>query len=56
MSELRFDYSKALDFVSQAEIDQISPYIKVAHDTVINKTGAGNDYLGWVDLPYAEKL
>ncbi|MBR0365672.1 MAG: glucose-6-phosphate isomerase, partial [Clostridia bacterium] len=51
MSELRFDYSKALDFVSQAEIDQISPYIKVAHDTVINKTGAGNDYLGWVDLP-----
>ena len=51
MSELRFDYSKALDFLSQAEIDQITPYIKVAHDNVIKKTGAGNDYLGWVDLP-----
>ena len=51
MSELRFDYSKALDFISQDEIDAMAPYIKVAHDTVINQSGAGNDFLGWVDLP-----
>lgn len=51
MSNLVFDYSKAAGFVSQDEIDALAPYIKVAHDTIENKTGAGNDYLGWVDLP-----
>ena len=28
-------------------------YVKVAHDAVNQKTGAGNDCLGWVDLPKA---
>lgn len=51
MKEIRFDYSKALNFVSKDEIDAIAPYIRVAHDTVMNKSGAGNDFLGWVDLP-----
>ncbi len=51
MSNLTFDYSRALPFVSQAEIDAMKDYIKVAHDTIVNKSGAGNDFLGWVDLP-----
>ena len=51
MGNLKFDYSKALPFVSQAEIDAMKDYIKVAHDTIVNKSGAGNDFLGWVDLP-----
>ncbi len=51
MSELVFDYSRALDFVSQDEIDAMAPYIAVAHDTIANKSGAGSDFLGWVDLP-----
>ena len=51
MSEIRFDYSKAIDFVSEQEIQAMAPYIKAAHDTVENKSGAGNDFLGWVDLP-----
>ena len=51
MSELRFDYSNALPFVGQHEIDALEGYVKVAHDTVHNKTGAGSDFLGWVDLP-----
>ena len=51
MSEIKFDYEKAKGFVSDAEISALAPYIKVAHDTVQNKTGAGNDFLGWVDLP-----
>lgn len=51
MSNLVFDYSKALGFVSQEEIDAMAPYIKVAHETIANKNGAGNDFLGWVDLP-----
>ena len=51
MSEIIFDYEKAKGFVSDAEIEALAPYVKVAHDTVQNKTGAGSDFLGWVDLP-----
>lgn len=51
MSNLVFDYSRALPFVSQAEIDAMANYIKVAHDTINDKSGAGNDFLGWVNLP-----
>lgn len=51
MSNLIFDYSKAAGFVSQDEIDALAPFIRSAHETIENKTGAGSDYLGWVDLP-----
>jgi len=51
MSKLTFDYSRALPFVAQDEIDAMAPYVKVAHDTIVNKDGAGNDFLGWVELP-----
>ncbi len=51
MNTISFDYSKAMDFVSAEEIQAMAPYIKAAHDTVENKSGAGNDFLGWVDLP-----
>ena len=51
MKSLDFDYSKALDFVSKHEFDAMKDYVKVAHDMLHNKTGAGNDFLGWVDLP-----
>ncbi|NEW07172.1 glucose-6-phosphate isomerase [Paenibacillus sp. SYP-B3998] len=49
--KLHFDYSKALSFFSQHEIDYLSGQVKLAHDQLHNKTGAGSDYLGWVDLP-----
>ncbi|WP_139492366.1 glucose-6-phosphate isomerase [Brevibacillus dissolubilis] len=48
---IRFDYSKALSFVSQHELDILAPYVKQAHDMLHEKTGPGNDYVGWVDLP-----
>lgn len=51
MSSLSFDYSKAADFVGQHEIENMAEYVKSAHDMLHNKTGAGSDFLGWVDLP-----
>ena len=51
MSNIRFDYSKALPFVGQHEIDNMAEYVKEAHNMIHNKTGAGNDFLGWVNLP-----
>ncbi|MBV6713491.1 glucose-6-phosphate isomerase [Paenibacillus chitinolyticus] len=51
--KLQFDYSKALDFVAQHEIDYLAGPIRTAHDQLHNGTGAGSDYLGWIDLPVA---
>ena len=51
MSTLRFDYSKALPFVGQHEIDYLADQVRVAHNQLHEGTGAGSDYLGWIDLP-----
>ncbi|OBY78675.1 glucose-6-phosphate isomerase [Paenibacillus sp. KS1] len=51
--KVHFDYSKALAFVSQHEIDYFKEPIRLAHKQLHNKSGAGSDYLGWIDLPSA---
>ncbi|MBE6834880.1 MAG: glucose-6-phosphate isomerase [Ruminococcaceae bacterium] len=39
------------DFISEQDLLSISPEVKAANDLLVNRTGEGNDYLGWVDLP-----
>lgn len=51
MQKLGLDYSNALSFIKENEISYFSDFIKAAHEMLHNKTGAGSDYLGWVDLP-----
>ena len=51
MNKINFNYSKALDFLAKEEIDALQPYVDVAHEMLHNKTGLGNDFLGWIDLP-----
>lgn len=51
MTHVRFDYSKALDFFGEHEITYLQDAVKVAHHSLHEKTGAGNDFLGWIDLP-----
>ncbi len=51
MQSLRLDYSKTLGFINENEIKNFENFVKAAHEMLHNKTGAGNDYLGWVDLP-----
>ena len=48
---ITFDYKKALGFFSEEEIINVKEQIKAAHTALHEKTGAGNDFLGWVDLP-----
>ncbi|MGN0537388.1 MAG: glucose-6-phosphate isomerase [Acutalibacteraceae bacterium] len=38
-------------FIDKTEYEAIAPQIKAAHETLHNKNGLGNDFLGWVDLP-----
>ncbi len=46
-----FDYSKAAGFVSAEELKNFKSTVMTARDTLVNKTGAGNDFCGWIDLP-----
>lgn len=43
--------SLAYSGLTTEEIQGLSPYVKVAHDLLHEKSGLGNDYVGWVDLP-----
>ncbi len=44
--------SKYLEgFVAQHEIDAMKAQLEAANNTLVNKSGLGNDFLGWVDLP-----
>lgn len=52
MSKLKFDYSKASPFIQQHEVDYLAEPIRLAHKQLHDKTGAGADYLGWIDLPH----
>ena len=47
---LQFDYSHNL-FLSNAELQQHQASIEKAYQTLLNKSGKGNDFLGWLDLP-----
>lgn len=38
-------------FVSPTEIEKISHITRAAHELVRTKSGAGSDFLGWLDLP-----
>lgn len=49
--QVTFDYSKAGSFISEEEIGYMKKLTQDAKETLVSKTGAGNDFLGWIDLP-----
>ena len=51
MAKVTFDYSKAASFISNDEMNIMEKLVKDAKETLVSKTGAGNDFLGWIDLP-----
>ena len=51
MSNVRFDYAKASNFILDHEMESIQSQVEAAKEILVNKTGAGNDFLGWIDLP-----
>ncbi|WP_455042151.1 glucose-6-phosphate isomerase [Leptotrichia buccalis] len=51
MEKLNFNYQFAKNFFNENELKQIKPYVELANEVLASKTGAGNDFLGWVDLP-----
>ena len=50
-NKVRFDYSKASKFINAHEVEYMSELAVAAREKLVSKSGAGNDFLGWIDLP-----
>lgn len=50
-SKVTFDYSVTAPFVKDHEVEQMKKPVLDAKETLVGKSGAGNDFLGWIDLP-----
>lgn len=48
---IKVDLSKLQGFLRDHEIEYLDPVVKAAHKVLHEKSGPGNDFLGWVDLP-----
>ena len=48
---ISFNEKYVKPFVGEQELDNISEMVYTADNMLRNKTGAGSDFLGWVDLP-----
>ena len=48
---VKFNEKYAMGFVGEHEIEAIKSQVLAAHKTVHEKSGLGNDFLGWLDLP-----
>lgn len=51
MSKVTFDYSKAASFIGENEVESMKKLALDAKEVLVKRTGAGNDFLGWIDLP-----
>ncbi|MFQ9511662.1 MAG: glucose-6-phosphate isomerase [Lachnospiraceae bacterium] len=49
--KVTFDYSKAAPFITKDEVENMKKLTADAKELLLSRTGAGNDFLGWVDLP-----
>ncbi|MDO4739117.1 MAG: glucose-6-phosphate isomerase [Eubacteriales bacterium] len=38
-------------FIEQRELDNMSAMMNTVNEVLVSRTGAGNDFLGWLDLP-----
>jgi len=51
MLNLRFNDEHLSGFLTEDELLIMQEEVTVCHDLFMNKTGKGNDFLGWIDLP-----
>lgn len=51
MGQVSFDYSKTEGYVHAHEVESMKAITESAKELLLSKNGAGNDFLGWIDLP-----
>ena len=47
-----FNFAYAADFLRENDLKGLEGQVKDAHSKVTEKSGLGNDFLGWVNLPF----
>lgn len=52
-NQVKFDYSLACNVISEDEIKSMEKIVCDAKEVLLSRSGAGNDFLGWIDLPVA---
>ena len=50
-NQVKFDYGLAKNVISEDEVKSMEKIANDAKEVLVSKSGAGNDFLGWVDLP-----
>ena len=50
-NKISFDYSKATNVIREGEVKSMEAIAEAAKEVLVSGTGAGNDFLGWVNLP-----
>ncbi len=50
-SRVRFDYSASKEFISESEVTMMETIADSAKAQLVDKTGPGSEFTGWVDLP-----
>lgn len=53
LKKVSYDNSQIERFVSSEEVNSMKRIAEEARKTLVTKSGEGNDFLGWVDLPIA---
>ena len=48
---LKLDLTRTIGMVSEQELENVAQYTEFALKTTLEKTGPGNEFLGWVNLP-----
>ena len=51
--KIHFNFDNTKFMASDADIAAIKDRVVAAKDTLVSRTGEGNDFLGWIDLPVA---
>jgi glucose-6-phosphate isomerase len=51
MAQIRLDISRVFDTVTPGSIQKMEIEARQAQQKLYNRDGAGNEYLGWLDLP-----
>ena len=51
MSSVKFDFSTAKKFITPSEMNYMEKTAERAKEELLSRSGAGNDFLGWIDLP-----
>lgn len=49
---VKFNYSYAADFIRENDLKGLEAQVAAAHESINKKSGLGNDFLGWVTLPF----